>query len=104
MARHRADERVDLTGGDLVRRSARAAQAQQAALAGLPADLAASAAIVDGASWEDALDAVRWEDGEILVIGSGRIGLGRIFLGSNASRIIRNAPVPTMVAPGGPQP
>jgi nucleotide-binding universal stress UspA family protein len=81
-----------------------AAGAQQAALAGLPAGVEASAEIVDGTSWEDALDAVHWEEGEILVIGSGRMGLGRIFLGSNASRIIRSAPVPTMVAPGRPAP
>jgi nucleotide-binding universal stress UspA family protein len=81
-----------------------AAQAQQAALAGLPAGVDASAEIVDGTSWEDALDAVHWEEGEILVIGSGRMGLGRIFLGSNASKIIRSAPVPTMVAPGRPAP
>jgi nucleotide-binding universal stress UspA family protein len=77
-----------------------AAQAQEQALADLPDGIEASAEIVHGARWEDALDALHWEDGEILVIGSGRLGMGRIFLGSNANKIVRSSPVPTVVAPG----
>jgi len=79
-----------------------AAQEQAAALAGLPPEAEATAEIVDGTSWEDALDTLHWEEGEILVIGSSRLGVGRIFLGSNASKIVHGAPVPTVVAPGAP--
>jgi nucleotide-binding universal stress UspA family protein len=75
-----------------------AAGAQQRALAGLPAGVPATAEIVAGETWEDALDSVHWEDGEVLVIGSSRLGVGRIFLGSNASKIVRGSPVPTIVA------
>jgi nucleotide-binding universal stress UspA family protein len=77
-----------------------AAQAQREALAALPPGIEVSAEVVDGEDWEDALDALHWEEGEVLVIGSGRLGVGRIFLGSNASKIIRDSPVPTVVAPG----
>lgn len=77
------------------------AKEQSQALAGLPPELAATTAeIVEGGHWDDALDAAHWEDGEVLVIGSGRLGVGRIFLGSNASKILRSSPVPTVVAPG----
>jgi nucleotide-binding universal stress UspA family protein len=76
------------------------AKAHAQALADLPGDVTGTAEIVEGPNWEEALDAAHWEDGEILVIGSGRMGVGRIFLGSNASKIVRSAPVPTVVAPG----
>lgn len=59
-----------------------------------------TAEIVTGPGWDDALDAVHWEEGEVLVIGSSRLGIGRIFLGTNASKIVRSAPVPTLVVPG----
>ncbi len=74
--------------------------AQQAALAELPEGLTATAELARGTNWDDALDAVHWDDGEILVIGSSRLGLGRIFLGTNANKIVRLSPVPTVLAPG----
>jgi nucleotide-binding universal stress UspA family protein len=80
-----------------------AREAQQQALAGLAGEIEVSAAIVDGANWDDALDSVEWEDGEILVIGSSRLGAGeRIFLGANASKIVRSSPVPVVVVPVSP--
>jgi len=81
------------------REQARAAQ--QRALAELPAGLVATAELVEGEQWEDAFDATGWEEGEVLVIGSSRLGGGsRIFLGSNASKVVRSSPVPTVVVTG----
>jgi nucleotide-binding universal stress UspA family protein len=83
------------------------AQAQQLlrqAVAELPEGLAAEHVVVDGATWDDAMDELHWQDGEVLVIGSSRRGLGRIFLGGNANKIVRSAPVPTVVVPGGAHP
>ncbi len=74
--------------------------AQRAAIAELPDGLAVTAELAHGARWDEALDALQWEDGEILVIGSSRLGLGRIFLGTNANKIVRASPVPTVLAPG----
>ena len=55
-----------------------------------------------GRGWAGALQAVPWRDDEVLVFGSSRLGqIARVFLGSNASRILRNTPVPTLVVPCG---
>jgi nucleotide-binding universal stress UspA family protein len=54
-----------------------------------------------GHSWEDALHAADWEDGEILAVGTSPRGdIARVFLGSRATKIIRNSPVPVLVLPG----
>jgi len=59
-------------------------------------------AIVEGDSWEEALDALGWEEAEVLVVGSGRHGLAhRLFLGGHANKIVRSSPVPVVAAPGG---
>ena len=43
---------------------------------------------------------MEWEDGEVLVVGSSAIGpVARVFLGSRASKIVRNSPVPVVVVP-----
>jgi nucleotide-binding universal stress UspA family protein len=53
-----------------------------------------------GATWRDAVDAVTWESGDLLVLGSGAAGpVAQVFLGSAAARILRHAPVPTMIVP-----
>ncbi len=49
-----------------------------------------------------ALKEVDWQDGDLLVIGSSESGLvALVFLGSRAAKIIRHAPVPVLVVPGG---
>jgi nucleotide-binding universal stress UspA family protein len=81
---------------------AQALEAQERALATLPDDVAAEAGVIDGRDWEHALDSLPWEDGEVLVIGSSRLGpVARVFLGSNAIKIIRSSPVPVLVIPRG---
>lgn len=54
-----------------------------------------------GEGWRDAVDGVEWHPGDVLAIGSHGGGIvKRVFLGSSASRILRNSPVPVVVFPG----
>jgi nucleotide-binding universal stress UspA family protein len=52
-----------------------------------------------GSSWADALTDVPWGDGEVLAVGSSSSAISRFFLGSHASKIVRNAPVPVFLMP-----
>ena len=62
--------------------------------------VAAEVVIGAGPTWRDAVDAVEWSPGDILVLGSGAAGpAAQVFLGSAAARILRHAPVPTMIVP-----
>jgi nucleotide-binding universal stress UspA family protein len=57
--------------------------------------------VIAGQSWEMALDAAEWENGEILAVGTSPRGeIAKVFLGSRATKIIRNSPVPVLVLPG----
>ena len=82
---------------------AQALEAQEKALATLPDNVAkVEARIVEGRDWEDALDSLPWEEGEVLVVGSSRLGpVARVFLGSNSTKIMRSSPVPVVVIPRG---
>ena len=65
-----------------------------------PAEL--DCVIGHGESWEEALDDVEWDDGDVLVVGSSSIGpIARVFLGSRAAKIVRHSPVPVVVVPRG---
>ncbi len=56
--------------------------------------------VASGTSWSDALTSVDWLPHELLVLGSSSAGtLRRVFLGTNATKIIRHAPVPVLVVP-----
>ena len=72
-------------------------------VADLPAAPAAVEAVVGhGESWEEALEDVDWDDGDVLVVGSSSIGpVARVFLGSRASKIVRHSPVPVVLVPRG---
>lgn len=79
-----------------------AQESQSLALATLPGDVRAEAGVVSGRDWEDALDSLPWEDAEVLVVGSSRLGpVARVFLGSNSTKIVRHSPVPVVVVPRG---
>jgi nucleotide-binding universal stress UspA family protein len=59
---------------------------------------AADVAVLDGAPVDTILDHQRETGADLIIIGShGRTGLPRLFLGSVAEGVIRNAPVPVMV-------
>ena len=79
-----------------------AVEVQEKALATLPDDVAVETGIVEGRDWEEALDSLPWEESEVLVVGSSRLGpVARVFLGSNSTKIIRSSPVPVLVIPRG---
>ena len=79
-----------------------AEEAQNRALATLPEDVTVEAGVVSGRNWEEALDSLPWEEGEVLVVGSSRLGpVKRVFLGSNSTKIVRSSPVPVVLIPRG---
>ncbi|MGO4442575.1 universal stress protein [Mycobacterium sp. 2YAF39] len=56
--------------------------------------------VADGMTLESALKKLRWEDGDLLVVGSSRFAAPRrIFLGSTAARILAGVDVPVIVVP-----
>ena len=56
--------------------------------------------IGQGDDWEDALDDIEWDSGDLLVIGSSEAGpISRVFLGSRAAKIVRHTPVPVLAIP-----
>jgi nucleotide-binding universal stress UspA family protein len=81
---------------------AQAEEAQNSAIATLPDNVTVEAGVVSGRNWEEALDSLPWEEGEVLVVGSSRLGpVKRVFLGSNSTKIVRSSPVPVVVIPRG---
>lgn len=53
-----------------------------------------------GESWPAAMDDVPWRVDDVLVVGSSSIGpIARVFIGSNATKIVRHSPVPVVVVP-----
>ena len=53
-----------------------------------------------GETWDDALEDIEWDDGDVLVVGSSTVGpVARVFLGSRSAKIVRHAPVPVVVVP-----
>lgn len=77
-----------------------AAEAQAAVREALPANVDASTALGDGMTWPDALASLDWRPGEVLLLGSSPLSLvERVFLGSNAKRIMQAASVPVVVVP-----
>jgi len=79
-----------------------AVEAQRAAIDALGPDRPAEVETVVGAgrSWAEALDDVHWDTGDVLVLGSSSASwMQRLFLGSNASKIVRHSPVPVIVVP-----
>jgi nucleotide-binding universal stress UspA family protein len=56
--------------------------------------------VADGMTLESALKKLKWDDGDLLVVGSSRFASPRrIFLGSTAARILAGVDVPVIVVP-----
>lgn len=72
-------------------------------LAALPAvPRSVDTAVGFGADWPAAVADVGWAPGDLLAVGSSSVGpLARVFLGSRASKIVRNSPAPVLVLPRG---
>ncbi len=67
------------------------------ALAGEPAGSVATTAetvVGQGYSWSEAIGAINWNAGDLLVVGSSSSAMSSFLLGSHASKIVRNSPVP----------
>ena len=78
----------------------RAALEEVADLPSVPPDC--EAVIGHGETWDEALEEIEWEDGDVLVVGSSSIGpIARVFLGSRSSKIVQHSPVPVVVVPRG---
>jgi nucleotide-binding universal stress UspA family protein len=57
--------------------------------------------VLTARSWKEALKKARWQDGEILALGSTPRGeIRRVFVGSRSGKIIRASSVPVLVVPG----
>lgn len=52
-----------------------------------------------GGSWSEAVADVSWGEGDVLAVGASSSPVSRFFLGSHASKILRNAPVPVTLVP-----
>jgi nucleotide-binding universal stress UspA family protein len=95
-----ADEEMLSDWSSEMETAGQAALAKVADLPAVPSEL--ETAIGHGQNWEQALDDIEWEDGDVLVVGSSTIGpVARVFLGSRGAKIVRNSPVPVVVVPRG---
>ncbi|MBE7159880.1 MAG: universal stress protein [Williamsia herbipolensis] len=99
-----ADEHGDIDAVESAQTRRRQIAAARAALEDARDRLGASAdidALVgDGDTLEDAVTSLRFGDGDLLVVGSSRLGPpSRVFLGSTASRILRSTTAPILVVP-----
>src|SRR5699024_11030471 len=104
MARSAASSAPPRRGADPGGSSARVARGScvtpPAAVDGVDEERRVEEAVGIGKDWKGALGAVDWHGAELLVIGSSSEGRrSRVFLGSNAARIIRHSPVPVLVVP-----
>lgn len=76
------------------------AQSHRLAVANLAPQMKVQTAIGEGKTWEDALSSVGWSGGEFLVVGASSLGaISQVFLGSNATKIVRSSPVPCLLLP-----
>lgn len=51
----------------------------------------------EGGTWEQAIAAVEWAPNDLLAVGASTSTVSSFLLGSHASKIVRNAPLPVLV-------
>lgn len=72
----------------------------ETARTGLPDGIDVTAQVATGASVEEAVKALDWHGGELVLVGSSRLAAPRrLFLGSTAAKMLRELPVPMIVVP-----
>lgn len=77
-----------------------ARQTLETAIAGVRNRTIVTADVAQGRSTEAAVDALDWDESEIVLLGSSRLAeRSRIFLGSTANKMLRALPVPIVVIP-----
>jgi nucleotide-binding universal stress UspA family protein len=95
-----ADDAMDQEWIEQIRAATGAALDKVERLRRVPREI--ETVIGHGESWEEALDDVEWDGGDVLAVGSSTEGpLARVFLGSRAAKIVRHTPVPVVVIPRG---
>ena len=66
----------------------------------MPPDLQITTRIAQGPTIESAVSKLEWHDGDVLMVGSGRLASPRhLFLGSTAAKMLRVVPAPMVVVP-----
>ncbi|WP_349268718.1 universal stress protein UspA [Mycolicibacterium parafortuitum] len=71
-----------------------------AAKKSLPAGFPVTATVVEGGTVEQAVQSLAWQDGDLIMVGSSRLGLPRrTFLGTTAAKMLRVLDVPMVVVP-----
>lgn len=84
------------------REAERAAEQLSAVAASLPADLHVQTVVARGGNVAQAMAQPDWNRGDVLVLGSARLGpVARVFLGSTSLKLLRVCPVPVIVSPRG---
>ncbi|GAA3594418.1 universal stress protein [Klugiella xanthotipulae] len=82
------------------RAQAHADSVKAEALEVLPAGSVATAQAAHGATIEDAVESLDWDEHEIVIVGSSRLAeRQKLFLGSTANKMLRALPVPMVVVP-----
>jgi nucleotide-binding universal stress UspA family protein len=77
-----------------------AAQTLESAKSSLPESFPVESTIVDGPTIEAAVNKLEWRDGDLIMVGSSRLGAPRrLFLGSTAAKMLRVLEVPMVVVP-----
>jgi nucleotide-binding universal stress UspA family protein len=72
----------------------------ESARAKLPDGVDVTAEVATGSSVEEAVQALDWHGGELVLVGSSRLAApSRLFLGSTAAKMLRELPVPMIVVP-----
>ncbi|KQM80641.1 universal stress protein [Agromyces sp. Leaf222] len=85
---------AELTG------TAHADEVLAAAKRELPAGIEATAEVATGDTIEAAVRSLSWHEGEIVLVASSRLATpSHLFLGSTASKMLRELPVPMIVVP-----
>lgn len=52
-----------------------------------------------GSSWEEAVGAIKWRKGDLMVMGSSVLGdFNRVFIGPSTNQILRHVPVPVFLS------
>jgi nucleotide-binding universal stress UspA family protein len=79
---------------------AQATEGQTRIAAELPPEPPVTTGIADGKTWKAAFESIPWRNGEIIAVGSSHIGpVLRVFLGSNAAKIVHQATIPCLILP-----
>jgi nucleotide-binding universal stress UspA family protein len=79
---------------------AHAGQTLEAAKEALPEGFPVTSTITDGPTVEAAVNKLEWHDGDLIMVGSSRLGAPRrLFLGSIAAKMLRVLEVPMVVVP-----